>query len=85
MNRLKELRKEKGYTQLNIEPATGIDQGNYSKMENDSRGMTVDQCRRLALLYETSIDYIIGLTDIKEPYERNEAYRNIEKYEIRDK
>lgn len=85
MNRLKELRKQKGLTQLNIEMATGIDQGNYSKIENDARCMTIDQCKRLAILFETSMDYIAGLTDIKEPYERNEKYKSVDKYDIRNR
>ncbi len=84
MNRLKELRKQKGLTQLNIEMATGIDQGNYSKIENDARCMTIDQCKRLAILFETSMDYIAGLTDEKNPYERCEKYRNIKREDIRN-
>jgi len=31
MNRLKELRKELGYTQVKMQMLTGIDQSDYSK------------------------------------------------------
>ena len=34
MNRLKELRKEKGFTQVKIQMLTGIDQSDYSKIES---------------------------------------------------
>lgn len=33
MNRLKELRKERGYTQVKMQMLTGIDQSDYSKIE----------------------------------------------------
>jgi transcriptional regulator with XRE-family HTH domain len=32
MNRLKELRKEKGFTQVKMQMITGIDQSDYSKL-----------------------------------------------------
>lgn len=35
MNRLKNLRKERGYTQIKMQHLTGIDQSDYSKIEND--------------------------------------------------
>ena len=34
MTRLKQLRLEKGYTQIKIQMMTGIDQSDYSKLEN---------------------------------------------------
>jgi len=37
MSRLKELRKEKGYTQVKMQLLTGIDQSDYSKIENGKR------------------------------------------------
>lgn len=84
MNRLKELRKEKGYSQLNIEILTGIDQGNYSKIEQGVRYLTLEQCKRLAILYDTSMDYIAGLTDERTPYPKTSDYQNKNKYDIRD-
>ena len=40
MSRLKDLRKERGYTQVKMQMLTGIDQSDYSKLENGKRGMT---------------------------------------------
>ncbi len=68
MNRLKQLRLEKGYTQIKMQMLTGIDQSDYSKLENGKRYYTFEQCRRLALALETSMDYLAGLTDEKKPY-----------------
>lgn len=72
MNRLRQLRKEKGYTQVKIQMMTGIDQSDYSKIENGTRYFTFEQCRKLAIALDTSMDYLAGLTDEKKPYPRNQ-------------
>ena len=71
MNRLKKLRTEKGYTQIKMQMLTGIDQSDYSKIENGKRYYTFEQCRKLALALDTSMDYLAGLTEEKKPYPRN--------------
>lgn len=70
MSRLKELRKERGYTQIKMQMLTGIDQSDYSKLESGKRYYTFEQCRKIAIALETSMDYLAGLTDEKKPYER---------------
>ena len=70
MSRLKELRKKRGYTQIKMYHLTGIDQSDYSKLENGRRYFTFEQCRRLALALDTSMDYLAGLTDVEAPYPR---------------
>jgi transcriptional regulator with XRE-family HTH domain len=69
--RLRSLRKKKGYTQIKIQLDTGIDQSDYSKIETGIRYPTVEQAKRLALLLDTSTDYIFGLTDAEDPYPRS--------------
>ena len=70
MSRLKELRKERGFTQIKMQMLTGIDQADYSKIESGKRYYTFEQCRRIALALNTSMDYLAGLTDEKKPYPR---------------
>ena len=70
MDRLKKLRKEKGYTQIKMQLLTGIVQSDYSKIESGKRYYTFEQCRKIALALETSMDYLSGLTDEKAPYPR---------------
>jgi len=72
MTRLKQLRKEKGYTQIKIQMMTGIDQSDYSKLENGKRYFTFEQCKKLAVALDTSMDYLAELTDQKKPYPKSE-------------
>ena len=68
MSRLKDLRKEKGYTQIQMQHLTGIDQSDYSKIENGKRYYTFEQCRKIAAALGTSMDYLAELTNEKRPY-----------------
>ena len=70
MGRLRELRKERGYTQVKMQMLTGIDQSDYSKIESGKRYYTFEQCKRIAVALQTSMDYLAGLTDEKSPYPR---------------
>ena len=55
-------------TQIKIQMLTGIDQSDYSKIESGKRCYTFEQCRKLAIALDTSMDYLAGLTDEKKPY-----------------
>ena len=73
MTRLKELRKERGLTQIRMQMLTGIDQSDYSKIESGKRHYTFEQCKRIAQVLGTSMDYLAGLTDEKKPYPPKDA------------
>ena len=62
-NRLKELRKSKGYTQVALQMHTGIEQALLSKFENGERSPPTETLIRLADFYNVSIDYILCRTD----------------------
>lgn len=62
-NRLKELRKSKGYTQISLQMRTGIEQALLSKFENGERIPPTETLLRLADFYNVSIDYILLRTD----------------------
>lgn len=70
MSRLRELRKKMGFTQVKMQMLTGIDQSDYSKIETGQRYYTFEQCKRIALALNTSMDYLAGLTDNPSPYPR---------------
>ena len=72
MLRLRRLREKRGYSQNKMQMLTGIDQSNYSKIETGKRTWTIDQCRRIAIALDTSMDYLLGRTDDPRPYPRPE-------------
>ena len=63
LNRLKELRKSRGYTQMVLQMQTGIEQALLSKFENGERVPPTETLYRLAEFYNVSIDYILCRTD----------------------
>ena len=67
---MKELRKAQRLTQIAVQMRTGIDQSDYSKVESGKRNLSFEQCKQLAIALNTSMDYLAGLTDVKEPYPR---------------
>lgn len=71
MSRLRKLREERKFTQVKMQILTGIDQSDYSKIETGKRNMSFEQCKRIALVLETSMDYLAGLTDNPRPYPRS--------------
>ena len=73
MRRWKDLRIERGYTQVKIQMLTGIDQSACSKIERGERYLSFEQCKRVALALHTGMDYLAGLTDEKDPYPRKKA------------
>lgn len=62
-NRLKELRKSKGCTQIFLQMHTGIEQALLSKFENGERIPPTESLLKLAEFYNVSIDYILCRTD----------------------
>lgn len=62
-NRLKELRKSRGYTQISLQMRTGIEQALLSKFESGDRIPPTETLFRLAEFYNVSIDYILCRTN----------------------
>lgn len=68
MERLKLLRISNGFTQAAIAERLHVRQNTYSQYENGVREIPIELLKELAVAYETSIDYIVGLTDEEAPY-----------------
>lgn len=70
LKRLKDLREDKDLFQKDVANLLNTTQQVYSEYELGIRLMPIDKLDKLATFYETSIDYIIGRTNKKEPYPR---------------
>ena len=66
--RLKDLREDADLSQTALGNAIGIPQRTYSYYENGQRMIPPEVLSRLADFYNTSVDYLLGRTDQKEPY-----------------
>jgi len=63
--RLKERRENAELTQKEVGAYLGIDQRVYSNYEIGKRQIPVNILIELAKLYDTSLDYLVGLTNEK--------------------
>lgn len=66
--RLKDLREDKELKQSDVAKILKISQQHYSMIETGKIEATFEKMIKLALLYDTSLDYIAGLTNNKRSY-----------------
>ena len=69
--RVKEVRKEKGYTQEYVADALGMSKKTYQQYEASPGRLRADMLLTLSELYGCSVDYLVGTSGI----------RNIEEFE----
>lgn len=67
MKRIRELRKEKGMSQISLSIKLNVSQKMISAYENGKSEPSVSMLMELAKIFDTSVDYIIGYTDIRQP------------------
>jgi transcriptional regulator with XRE-family HTH domain len=72
--RLRELREDHDLTQEMCAKIAFISKNSYIRYENGERVPTIDTIEKFAIYYNTSIDYIAGLTDKFAPYPRNKNF-----------
>ncbi|MFP7296711.1 helix-turn-helix domain-containing protein [Neobacillus niacini] len=61
--RLKELRKEKGWTLEQAGARIGLRKSSYASYETKYRRPTMERLNQLSNLYGVSVDYLLGLSD----------------------
>ncbi len=62
------MREDHDLTQQQVADYLMCDQSLYSKYERGEREVPLTVMVRLARLYKTSVDYLVGLTGDKNPY-----------------
>lgn len=66
--RIRDLREDHDLTQRQVAEYLLCDQSLYSKYEREERDVPLNIVIKLAQFYKTSLDYLVGLTENKQPY-----------------
>lgn len=66
--RIRDLREDRDLKQKDIADYLMCDQSLYSKYERQERLLPLDLAAKLAVYYDVSLDYLVGLTNDKQHY-----------------
>jgi len=68
MFRIRDLRVDRDLNQTEVANFLGMSQTGYSKYETGENDIPTSILIKLAEFYDTSVDYILGITDCKDRY-----------------
>lgn len=68
--RIRNLREDKDLTQRKLAEILHCSQRIYSNYERGDVDIPTEVLKNLAVFYDTSVDYLLGLTDERTPYPR---------------
>ena len=71
ISRLREIREDKGLSQIQIAKLLKINQSQYSRYEMGLNNIPVEKLNTLADFYNTSTDYLLYRTDERKPYSKS--------------
>lgn len=74
MPNLKKLRQEYGISQQRLAEAIGVSQQSINQYENHSIEPDISVLTRLAEYFNTSVDFVVGHTDIRRKIEYTQAF-----------
>ena len=83
MKRLRELRQKKGLSQQSLADMLHVTQQSVYKYENELAIPELDILIHMAEIFETSIDYLVGNTDVPFKYETYDADTSFTRSEMR--
>lgn len=70
MQRLRDFREDRDISQQKMAELLNVAQTTYSDYERGKINIPLDTLRKLALFFDTSIDYLLKPTDESKPYPR---------------
>ena len=70
LQRLKDFREDKDISQKKMAEILNVAQTTYSEYELGKINIPLNTLKKLALFFDTSIDYLLELTDVSKPYPR---------------
>ena len=68
--RLRDMREDHDLSQRQLAEYLNMPQSQYYRYEKGQRELPIHVLIRLAVLYKTSTDYLLGLTDNPKPYDK---------------
>ena len=74
--RIRDLREDKDMSQTEIARMLGMSQTGYSKYETGENDVPTDVLIRLAAFHNTSVDYLLGLTDNPKRYDPSPSHKS---------
>ena len=72
--RLKEMREDRDIKQITLAKYCNISQNSYSQYENGVRQIPIEILIKLSFYYNTSVDYLLELTDDPHRYPLSRKY-----------
>ena len=70
LQRLRDFREDRDISQKQMAELLNVAQTTYSDYERGKINIPLDTLKKLALFFDTSIDYLLELTDVSSPYPR---------------
>lgn len=70
-DKIRSLREDSDLTQKELASTLNMSQTGYLKYETGENDIPTKILIDLAYYYNTSVDYLLGITDIKDPYPRS--------------
>jgi len=66
--KIRDLREDNDLSQKDIAKYLNVKQNTYSRYETNDVNIPIETLEKLADYYNTSVDYLLGRTDEKQPY-----------------
>lgn len=76
-NKLRELREDRDLTQKQVGQILNMSQTGYNQYEIGKNDIPTKVLIELSKFYNTSVDYLLGLTDDPTPYPRKEIHKKL--------
>ncbi|MBQ7778281.1 MAG: helix-turn-helix transcriptional regulator [Oscillibacter sp.] len=70
IDRIRALREDADWSQQDLADMLHINRRTYGAYENGINAIPLDILVKLTDIYKTSVDYLLGLTDVRDPYPR---------------
>lgn len=69
---IRDLREDEDLNQKQMAEILNIAQTTYSDYELGKINIPIEVLKKLSIYFNTSIDYLLNMTDVKKPYPRNQ-------------